>query len=89
MDKVSQTIENICDWVNDRLNDSMLIEEVEPTAIMVSALSELVTAKADRELENRVADLEEQVQSQQEIRLKLHTTHTNTDDLVKKYNHKR
>ncbi len=64
-EKLNSTIENICDWINDRLNDSLTTEEAQVTAVMISALSDLVSARADNDLEKRVADLEGQVQSQQ------------------------
>lgn len=64
-EKLNMTIENICDWINDRLNDSLTTEDAQVAAVMVSALSELVAARADSDLEERVADLEGQVQSQQ------------------------
>ena len=67
MKKIDETIENICDWINQQLNDSLTTEESQVTAVMVSALSELVEARVDSDLEKRVADLEGQVQSQQKI----------------------
>ncbi len=63
--EIDETIENICSWINDRLNDSMIIEEMYATADMVTALADLVSTRADLAIEKRVADLEGQVQSQQ------------------------
>ena len=48
MEKIDETIENICDWINDRLNDSMLVEDAYATADMVTALADLVTARRKR-----------------------------------------
>lgn len=64
-EKLNNTIENICNWINDRLDDSLTTDDAQVTAVMVSALSDLVSARADSDLEKRVADLEGQVQSQQ------------------------
>lgn len=48
MEKIDETIENICDWINDRLNDSMVVEDAYATADMVTALADLVTARRKR-----------------------------------------
>ncbi len=69
--KIDETIENICSWINDRLNDSMMVEDARVTAEMVSALADLVSTRTDLAIEKRVADLEGQVQSQQKSDMKI------------------
>lgn len=66
MEKLNETIDNICDWVNDRLDDSLDLNEANAVTNMIFALAELVAATKETYLEKRIADLEGQVQSQQE-----------------------
>lgn len=48
MEKIDETIDNICSWINDRLNDSVMVEEAYATADMVTALADLVSARGKR-----------------------------------------
>lgn len=43
--KIDETIEDICSWINDRLNDSMMVEDAYATANMVTALADLVSTR--------------------------------------------
>lgn len=48
-----------------------------------------ISKKKYQTLEKRIADLEGQVQSQQEINFTLRITDANSNDLVVKHNHER
>jgi hypothetical protein len=52
-ESIDNTIENICEWVDDMLNDSMTLDAVTATADMVNALANLVSARADNVKEGK------------------------------------
>ena len=45
-ERLDQTIINICDWIDGQLDDANYMEESNILPVTISALAELVTARA-------------------------------------------
>lgn len=46
-EKLDQTIRNICDWIDEQLTSANYMEESNILPVTISALAELVTARAN------------------------------------------
>lgn len=46
-ERIEKTVENICDWIDEKLESEPLHEGESTLPVMVSALAELVKARAE------------------------------------------